>query len=77
MLTVKTLIRQGGYPGRLESSLDARVILLALTSYGSLMFQGNRYIFKGNNSVEVVLVSFGKGVYPKRKEFAPLQQTIN
>ena len=34
-------------------------------------FKGTRYILEGSNSVRLVLSPFWKGVYSKRKEFAP------
>ena len=34
--------------------------------------KGIRYIFWGGNSLKLFLPTFWKGVYPKRKEFAPL-----
>ena len=35
------------------------------------MHEGNEYILQGGNSFKFVLAPFWKGVYSKRKEFAP------
>ena len=37
-----------------------------------ITFKGNGYIFSRGNSVKNILTPFRKGVYSKRKEFAPL-----
>ena len=34
-------------------------------------FKGNGYTFRGDNSIKTGLVPFWKGVFYKRKEFAP------
>ena len=39
--------------------------------YHQREFEGNWYTFKGGKSISIVLHSIWKGVYSKRKEFAP------
>ena len=38
-----------------------------------VLIKGNGYTFRGDNSVNLVLSPFWKGVYTKRKEFTPLR----
>ena len=40
------------------------------------LHKGNEYIFREDNSVNLFLLPFWKGVYFKRKEFAPWEQIL-
>ena len=63
----KDIIRHDFETFFLENSLTFHV----LSYHVNGLIKGNRCISKGGSSMKIVLSSFLKGAYSKRKEFAP------